>query len=214
MITREEEQFTRTAILERTLINRGTEIEDSDILTDFDGTMIKEESEYMEILAYFLKNSHHATFLKDVIKEYIDYKKTQDVSQFYSLFKGCPVEILDNIVKHVHQDEEWNELIEKIGVKKVGIISRNNGRVISKYLDRLNFPYAEINLVAANNPEIKDGIYTGKVEMIVDNKNLADFIGKKEYICKAEEKRIIEKSGIDCKRLKGGLYICKKRKLF
>ena len=190
-------------------------IEDVDVLTDFDGTMIKEQSQYLEVLAYFFfRNQKHIQFAKEVIKEYVDYKRNSNVQGFYSLFRGCPVEILDKIVKRLYQDEAWNGLVENLKPKKIGVISRNNKRIISEYLKQLNYPSTKINLVAANNPEIKDGVYTGEAQIIIDNNNLAEFIGKREYICREEEKRIVEKSGIDCKRFKGGLYICKRRKIF
>lgn len=224
MISREEESLTRTAILERIPSNREgkiqksieEKIEDADILTDFDGTMIREESQYLEILAYFLFRDHnHIKFVKEVAKEYLDYKRTKNVSGFYSLFKGCPVEVLDKVARKLSQKEEWDELIEKEKPEKVGVLSRNNWRIISEYLSQLNYPSSKINIAVANIPEIENGIYTGKSKISVGNENLAFLIGKKEYICKEEEKRIIEKSDdFNCKRLKGGLYICKKRKIF
>lgn len=190
-------------------------IEDVDVLTDFDGTMIKEQSQYLEVLAYFFfRNQKHIRFAKEVAKEYVDYKKNSNIRGFYSLFKGCPVETLDKIVKRLDQDEAWNELVEKLKPKKIGVISRNNNRIISEYIQQLNYPSSRISITAANIPEIKNGVYTGEAEIIIDNNNLADFIGKREYICREEEKRIVEKSGIDCKRLKGGLYICKRGKIF
>jgi hypothetical protein len=223
MITQEEISLTRNAVLERTPFSFRREIprsieekiEDADILTDFDGTMIREESQYLEILAYFLFRGHsHIKFVKEVAKEYLDYKRTKNVSGFYSLFKGCPVEVLDKVARKLSQNEEWDELIEKEKPEKIGVLSRNNWRIISEYLNRLNYPSGKINIAAANIPEIENGIYTGKSKISVNNANLASLIGKKEYICREEEKRIVEKSGINCKRLKGGLYICKKRRLF
>ena len=190
-------------------------IEEVDVLTDFDGTMIKEQSQYIEILAYFFfRNQKHIRFAKEVAKEYVDYKRNSNIQGFYSLFRGCPVEILDKIVKRLYQDGAWNELVEKLKPKKIGVVSRNNNRIISEYIQQLNYPLTKVNLVAANNPEIKNGVYTGEAQIVIDNNNLAEFIGKKEYICREEEKRIVEKSGIDCKRLKGGLYICKRGKIF
>ena len=190
-------------------------IENVDVLTDFDGTMIKEQSQYLEVLAYFFsRNQKHIRFAKEVAKEYVAYKRDNNIKGFYSLFKGCPVEILDNITAKLYQDEEWDELIEKEKPKKIGVISRNNNRIILKYLQQLDYPSTEIVLTAANIPDIKNEIYTGEAEIVIDNNNLADFIREREYICREEEKRIVEKSGIDCKRLKGGLYICKRRRIF
>ncbi len=215
MIAMEEKNWIRESVLERNLTNlEPSNVKEVDILTDFDGTMIKEESEYLAILAYFFRNSHRVKFLKDVAKEYVDYKKTKNVERYFSLFEGCPIETIDNLVRHLHQNEEWNEAIQKLGIREVGIVSRNNQRIISRYLEGLNLSYVETSLVAANNPESRNGVYTGRAKINVSNENLANIIGKKEYLCREEEKRIIEKSGIDCKRLKGGLYICKKRKLF
>ncbi|VVB83279.1 Uncharacterised protein [uncultured archaeon] len=222
MISREEESLTRTAILERPLSNREgkiqksieEKIEDADILTDFDGTMIREESQYLEILAYFLfKDHNHIKFVKEVAKEYLDYKKNKDVSGFYSLFKGCPVKVLDKVVKRLSQNEEWDELIKKEKPGNVGVLSRNNWRIISGYLNQLNYPSGKITIAAANIPEIENGIYTGKSKISVSNENLAFLIGKKEYICKEEERKIIG-GDFNCKRLKGGIYICKKKRIF
>ena len=187
-------------------------IAEVDLLTDFDGTMIREESEYMEILAYFLRNPHHARFLKEVAKEYVDYKKTKEVAGFFSLFRGCPIEVLDSLVGKIHQNEEWNEAVEKLGTENIGVLSRNNERIISKYIEQLNLPYTKVILAAANRPEIREGVYTGGAQIIVNNQTLASCIGEKEYICGEEEKRIIEREDMDCKKLKGRLYICKKRR--
>jgi len=190
-------------------------IEDVDILTDFDGTMIREESQYVEVLTYFFHKSNKIGFVKEVLKEYQNCKKKEDIKGFYSLFKGCPVETLDRLVKVINQNKKWDNLIESLKPKKIGIISRNSERFISKYLDELDYRPAEISLVAANIPEIAEEVYTGKVEMIVDNKNLIDFIGKKEYICDEEEREIIEKSeNIRSERLKNGLYLCSRKKIF
>ena len=149
-------------------------IEDVDVLTDFDGTMIKEQSQYLEILAYFFfRNQKHIRFAKEVAKEYVDYKRNSNIKGFYSLFRGCPVEILDKIIKRLYQDEAWNELVEKLKPKKIGVISRNNNRIISEYIQQLNYPLTKVNLVAANNPEIKNGVYTGEAQIVIDNNNLA-----------------------------------------
>jgi hypothetical protein len=190
-------------------------IKDVDILTDFDGTMIKEESQYVEVLAYFFsKHNNRLEFAKEMFNMYKNYKKNGEVCNFYSLLKGCSVEVLDRITGWISQNEKWNKLIEFLKPQKIGIVSRNNKKIISKYLDELNYQSAEISLVAANNPEINEDFYTGKVEIIVNNKNLIDFIGKKEYICDVEEKDILEKLGAYPKKIKGGLYICEGRKIF
>lgn len=98
MISREEESLTRTAILERIPSNREgkiqksieEKIEDADILTDFDGTMIREESQYLEILAYFLFRDHnHIKFVKEVAKEYLDYKRTKMFLDFIHFSKDA-----------------------------------------------------------------------------------------------------------------------------
>jgi hypothetical protein len=170
----------------------------------------------MEVLAYLFcrDNPRRIHFIKEIAKEYIDYKKTEDIRGFYALFKGCPVRVLDRIIKSLHQNEEWDELIGKLKPKKVGVVSRNNGRIISGYLERISCSDFKTELVVANYPEIRNSIYTGEVEIVIDNHNLAKFVGKKEYICGEDEKRVLEKSRINCKKLKGNLYICEKKRLF
>ena len=190
-------------------------IEDVDILTDFDGTMIKEESQYMEVVAYFFCKPHeHIKFTKEVLSAYQDYKKNDNVQAFYSLFKGCPVEVLDKVTQWISQNKKWNKLIESLHPKKVGIVSRNNQRLILKYLNRLDYQPSQISLIAANIPEISGESYTGNTEIIVDNKNLIDFIRKRDFICDFEEKDILEKLGVYPKKINSGLYICERRKIF
>jgi hypothetical protein len=192
-------------------------IKNVDLLTDFDGTMIKEESEYIELLMlFFTQHKNHFNFLKDLFIEYCDYRKTKDVRGFYALFKYCPVKTFDKIANLVTINNQWKKSIEEeLKPKEVGILSRNNQRIISGCLENFNYPNAKISLVAANNPKVENGFYTGEVDVSVDNYNLADFMDGKGYICGDEEKRILEKSeGIHCERLKSGLYICRRKKIF
>lgn len=187
-------------------------IKEVDILTDFDGTMIKEESTLLQAYSYFFNSKNKLHFMKDIFEDYRNYKKSGDVSFFYALFKGCPVNIIDNVVNKCHQSRNWNKLIEKLRPQKIGIVSRNRQGFIIKYLD--NFNRAEINITAANKPEIENGIYTGKVEIIVNNNNLIDFVKEKDYICGKDEIKILEKFGIYPKKTDTGLYICSKEKIF
>jgi phosphoserine phosphatase len=191
-------------------------IENVDLLTDLDGTMIREESQYMEVLALMFQNYQRPfSFTKELIKGYKDYKKNDDLNGFYSLFKNCPVEVLDEITKGFTLNPKWDKSIQELKPNNIGVVSRNSTRIISKYLEQLNYPISNIGLTAANIPEIKNGIYTGNVEIVVNNRNLADFINKKPYICGKEEKRIVEKSeGIQSERLKSGLYLCRRKKIF
>lgn len=177
-----------------------------DILTDFDGTMIKEDSVSMQIYTYFFyKKDNHIGFIKNILKGYIN----KDIHCFYSLFNGCPIEIIDNIVKKFHQNERWEKLIEELKPKRIGTISRNNKRIILKHLD--NLQDKNINLIAANKPEINNNLYTGKAEVIVDNKRLIDLIKGKEYICAREERNILKEFGVYSTKLDKNLYICIKK---
>jgi phosphoserine phosphatase len=191
-------------------------IKEVDILTDFDGTMIKNESQYLQVYAYLVYSigNNHSNLIKKVMKGHINYKKNKDVSVFYSVLKGCPTDILDNIVSRCKQNEKWNTLLTKLNPKKVGIVSRNNGRFILKYLDMQKNQSWEINITAANKPEIENDIYTGEVEVIVNNNNLIDFIRKKDYICGKDEIKILEKFGVYSKKTDTGLYICSNKKIF
>jgi len=194
-------------------------IEEVDILTDFDNTMIKEQSFYKQILAYFLylNNFDRLSFLGKLIKNY-GKCRTKDVHFFYSMFAGCPVEVVDKTVYKCTQNMYWDELIDKLGVGSIGIVSRSNQRLISKYLNlKFEEQYIEMNIVAANKPEIKDNVYTGDVKLIVTNDNLIDFVREKDYICGREEKKILESfgdSGIYIIDIGHSLYISTKRKFF
>ncbi len=191
-----------------------SKIGEAEILSDFDKTEISEESAYSEVFAY-LRNRPDISLLKNIISTYVRYKRTGDVKDFYSLFHGCPVEVLDQIALKLHQRQEWEELMQKERIKKVGIVSRNNKRIIQKFIENPKHPGLELSIVAANIPEIKDGIYTGKVEVIVNNENLSTFISDKGYICRNEERRIVEKDeGIRSESKRNGFYICWRKKIF
>ncbi len=194
------------------------EIEKVDILTDFDEVMIKGQSPYVQIFAYFLHLDNHdrISLIKRLVKSHKDYKKDKDVSTFYSILAGCPVEVIDKTVSKYKQNKRWDKVINKLNLGKVGVISRNNDRIIVRYLNlkKLEESFIETRVIAANNPEIKDDIYTGNVELIVNNDNLVDFVKEKDYICGREEKEILENSGINSIKIDNGLYICTKQKIF
>ena len=150
-------------------------------------------------------------FTKKLIKGFYCYNVTKDVGIFYSLLKGCPVEVLNEIVNKFHKNKGWDLLIEELGHPKVGIVSRNHLKIITDYLDKFEQP-TEIDVIAANMPETKNGIYTGKVKIIVDNKNLESFVRKKDYICREERK--LFNYEFTSKKVGHGLWICSKRKIF
>lgn len=182
-----------------------------DVLTDFDEVIIKEQSIYMQLHAYFsfLSLREKWSFSRKLIEAYQDYKRTEDVSFAYSLLAGCPVSIIDGIVPYLKQNQKWRDLINRLNVKKVGIISRNNAGIISKYLDFARECFADVDLeiVAANEPEIEEGIYTGRVELSVSNNNLEDFVYDKGYICGIDEKRILEPQGFNFSCCGNGLFM-------
>lgn len=182
-----------------------------DILTDFDEVMIKEQSMYMQLHAYFsfLSLRGKCNFSGKLIKAYKNYKRTRDVSCVYSLFAGCPVEIIEEIVPRIKQNSRWSNLIQKLNVKRVGIISRNSVRIISKYLNfaKESFRDIDLRIVVTNEPEIERGIYTGRVKLFVNNDNLKDFVYDKGYICGKDEKRILESQGFAQPSFENGLFI-------
>jgi len=200
------------------MINQKLEekLEDVDIISDFDKTMIKEESPYIQIINS-LKCTENNFFgsTKKVITAYLKYNHTKDLSFFYSIFRGCPREIIEDTSNKLKQNEEWEKLIEKINPSRVGIVSRNNHDIISKYLEKIKgngFP--DIEIIAANKPETEEGFYTGNVELVVDNKNLIDFIKKKDYICGSNEKRILDNLDLYFKKAGEGLYICSRKQFW
>jgi len=177
--------------------------------------MIKEQSPYLQLYSYYssLENFHkRVNFTKKVIQGFYYYNITEDGSIFYSLLKGCPVEVIDDVINKCHQNKKWDLLIEKLGQPRVGIISRNNVKIITDYLDKFEQP-TEIDIISANIPEIKNGIYTGKVKIIVGNKDLENFVRKKDYICK-EERKFLDDTEFTSKKMGYGLWICSKKKTF
>jgi len=193
-------------------------IEDVDILTDFDETIIKENSYYLQYFAYLsyliynLKLGKFAENLLKSIKIRNEFKKDENFFALYSIFEGCPVEVLDKTVKRLNQNEEWENLIEKLNLEKIGVVSRNNYRIIHNYLKNLKEKQTKINIVAANILKIKENFYTGEVKINVNNKNLIDFVKKKEYVCGEDEKRILENyNGLNFEKMKFGLYVFYKK---
>lgn len=189
-------------------------IKDTDILSDFDGTMVKGGTQYKEILFYFLSHECPFKFFKEITRTYSQYKKSKNPIEFYKLFEGCPVEILDKIAESIQQNHEWNKLISKLKPKQVGIISRNSERLISRYLDLNRYLSPQTRLIMANIPEVKNNTYTGNADILVDFNTLIKITNKKPYICGREEKKALEKMGIYAKRASNGLYICERTKFF
>ncbi|MAG50752.1 hypothetical protein CL621_03910 [archaeon] len=181
-----------------------------DILSDFDEVMIKGQSAYKEVLTYFwsLPIVDNIKFIERAKEKYFEYIETGDVRAFYELLSGCQVKVLDRVANKLKKNKRWHNLV---GNTKVGIVSRNNRRIILKYL-KLNSIDAEI--IAANEPEILGDIYTGNVDIIVNNDKLVDFVKEKDYICGDEEKEILEGFGIDSIKLDKGIYICSNQKDF
>jgi len=91
----------------------------------------------------------------------------------------------------------------------VGVVSRNNARIVSKYLDLAKdlFEDIKVDLVLANELEIQDNKYTGKGEILVNNSNLGELIQDKLYICGRDEKRILESQGFPPPSFEKGLFM-------
>ncbi len=180
-----------------------------DILTDFDEVMINGHSKYKQIFARLLCLSvtDNIKFIEKVKENHIKYMETGDVRFFYELFEGCPVEELDKVANRLRKNKRWHRLFNG---KKVGIVSRNNRRIISKYLSLNSI---DVDIVAANEPEIIGEVYTGKVELVVNNNNLIDFVERKDYICGDEEREILDGFGIGSINLDKGIYLCSKKYL-
>jgi len=170
------------------------------VVVDFDQVFIKEQTIYYEYLAYFLflSRDKKLDFLKEAIVSYFSYKKNKDISLVYSPFGGCPVEVLDNVIYLLHANKNFINLIDSFGINSFEILSRNNKRIISKYLNLIksSFDDLTIGIYEANEPEIKKGIYTGKVNVLVNNNNLEELISNKIYICGRNEKRILSLQGL------------------
>jgi hypothetical protein len=189
------------------------EIKEMDILTDFDKGMVREQTPCIEALVY-LAYRHNLKKVGELIFDYVQYKQKRDARSFYSFFKGCPVEVLDNTLNWIHPNEEWEELVKKEGIKSIGVVSRNSQRIILGHLNKRTNNGQDIRLVAANIPEINNGTYTGNVELIVELKGLAKLIGKRSYICGKEEKIALEMAGLHPLKASKNLYICESRRLF
>jgi hypothetical protein len=205
----QEKKLTRNAVLERTPFSQKNEIENR---SDFDGTMIEKESIPLEVLAYLSwKPQNKFSFALEIFKEYEAYKRTEDIEKVYSLFKGCPIEILENITPKIYLNDKWIKLVERLGLQEMTVVSRNIESVIAKFVREQSLP-VKIKSIIANNPEIENGVYTGRIIPKVNNVNLAGLVKKGIYICGEEEKRILEKAGLYPKKVKEkGLFIYEKR---
>ncbi len=190
-------------------------IEDMDMLTDFDGTMIIERSPYIQTFNYisYLWEQHSYKNLRKVIIKILRYEISKDIRNFFYLFEECPIEVIDKSTDKLRQNDEWLNVIERLKPEKIGIVSRNNRGFIKRYLDTKELS-DKVKIIVANVPEIKNGIYTGNVKLYVNNGNIRDIIGKKEYICGKEEMKILKNFEMFSKNLKRGLYICSKKRIF
>ncbi|MEK6827640.1 MAG: haloacid dehalogenase-like hydrolase, partial [Nanoarchaeota archaeon] len=183
-----------------------------ELRSDFDGTMIEKESIPLEVLAYFFwKPKNKFSFALEIIKEYEIYKKTGNIEKVYSLFRGCPVEILENITPKLYLNDRWIKLVERLGLQEMALVSRNIKSFITKFVREQSLP-VKIGSIIANSPEIENGVYTGRVIPRVSNANLANLVKKGIYICGEDEKRILERAGLHPKKVKEkGLFIYEKR---
>jgi hypothetical protein len=195
-------------MLDRTFKNETYRV---NLLTDFDEVMIKEQSMYLQLEAYFsfLSLKEKWNFTKNLVNAYKNYKKSGEASFVYSLFAECPVESLDRVVSRFTDNTRWKDFLNKLNVKRIGIVSRNNHRIISKYLDfaREFLKGFDLQIVAANKLEIEEEHYTGKLEFVVNNNDLKDLVCANTYICGRDEKKILKSSGMQPSLSEHGLFV-------
>ncbi|MEK6913670.1 MAG: hypothetical protein AABW47_03290 [Nanoarchaeota archaeon] len=179
--------------------------------SDFDKTIIIEDSILKCIKVCFSESPNQLKFVGELVRNYRAYQKSSDVQEVYKLFGGCPVNVLEQVTTSLHINDEWMKLVERLGLLECTILSRNIREFITKYIKEQYLPI-EIESIVANYPEIYRGFYTGRIIPTVSNENLARLVKEDMYICGEEEKRILEKSGLSAKSVKErGLFIYEKR---
>ena len=187
-----------------------------EILTDFDDTYIKENSAILTVINYFLASPKPLQFLNNILKGGLEYLEKKDLHSFFYLLKGCPIKLIDGVVKQLHTNEEWEQIVNSLGIKSVGIVSRNDYRIILKSLAGLEKGSTKKQIILANRLQTYQGICTGDVDIVIDDANLGKKIREsgKDYICRKQEEKILEKAGLYSKKIKKGFYIYEKRKVF
>ncbi|MCK9567963.1 hypothetical protein M0R72_03330 [Candidatus Pacearchaeota archaeon] len=192
------------------------ELSTIDILTDFDDTYIRENSAILAVINYFLASPNPLRFLKNTVKGGLEYLEKKDLHSLFYLLKGCPMKLIYGVAKQLHINEEWEQIINSLGIKSVGIVSRNDYGIILKSLASLDEGLTKKQIILANKLQTYQGNCTGDIDVIIDDTNLGKKIKEsgKDYICRQQEEKILEKAGLYPKKVKSGFYIYEKRKIF
>jgi hypothetical protein len=204
--------LTRTPILDGTLINWERILQKKKrTYTDFDKTMIVEDSILKCLKVCLSESSDRFKFARELIRGYRAYRKNLDIQEVYKLFIGSSTNVLEQVTASLHINDEWMKLTERLGLPEMTILSRNMGEFIAKYV-REQFLPVRVESIVANYPEVDRGHYTGRIIPIVSNENLARLVKEDIYICGEDEKRILEKADLHPKSVKEkGLFIYEKR---
>ncbi|MBI4152698.1 hypothetical protein HY495_03235 [Candidatus Woesearchaeota archaeon] len=118
------------------------------IYTDFDETMIKEDS--AKIMAKKMIRFYKKTFgflflpgfLTQVLYRYVTYKITGKTSEFYTIFFHFDAQALQLVADHLTLNRKWVAAVQRIRKKEQNprvllvILSRNVIGLIRRYLER------------------------------------------------------------------------------
>lgn len=160
------------------------------VFSDFDGTLIKEQSGFLLILSYINeKKEEKKKRIKEGFKHFIKYIFDRNNSHLAEFVKDIDEKTLISVAKKLHFNTKWFENIEEI--KKKNNVSHVNVIIVSRNLKELIEIFIKLNKeelekrkirivkIIANTTKKKFLIFKNKV---VQNNNKFEFLKGKEII--------------------------------
>ncbi|MEM4396084.1 MAG: haloacid dehalogenase-like hydrolase [Candidatus Woesearchaeota archaeon] len=160
------------------------------VFSDFDGTLIKEQSGFMLVFSYIIeKKKEKSKRIKEGFKHFLKYIFDRNNSHLAEFVKDIDEKTLISVAKKLHFKQKWFENIEEIKKKynvnsvNVIIVSRNLKELIEIFIklnkEELDKRKIKIVKVIANTTKKRFLIFKNK---IVQNNNKFEFLKGKEII--------------------------------
>ena len=109
-----------------------------------------------------------------------------DPKNFYLSLEGLPYEEKPDFLKKLTPNEMWDEAVKRHGFRRVGVLTQDARHLSEEYLrtqeERFRRLGAEIVLLGANEPEIKEGRFTGQAKYYVTPQRLISLLDNGSYI--------------------------------
>jgi glycosyltransferase involved in cell wall biosynthesis len=141
------------------------------IQTDADGTMYEGNllvSLGWRYLIFLLRKRKYFSFVGKAIKLAFFYFLSHVPHYIHTAFfpfRGCPIELIHEVKKPLRR--KWLEAIEKIWPEKIIVISRQEKNLLEAFIGNKQELKKYKFEIKSNIALIKDGKFTGKIEIII-----------------------------------------------